>query len=131
MKQKFRDLGIYIKKKHILKGAVIKLGTTIITFGHDDLVPFLETSGSIAKKFAKRIFGISVPRGIVSEVEDIEKKRTDNSVIKKTTTWAGAPTSWAQKELGVHGASDVGPKHNGWSDSRADVAKEVFLVGAV
>ncbi|KAL2669939.1 hypothetical protein Neosp_015105 [[Neocosmospora] mangrovei] len=137
LKRAMRRAGIRVKKRIIAKGmfegALTKLGSSIITFGHDDLADgagivasWLQHAGSYIAEHSS----ISLPTSWAFNPQPVVDwdcaHRMSHQTIKGTTTIAGWPTDKAL-EL----TQTERPKSPGWHENDRTLAKQALIVGSV
>ncbi|KAF4448167.1 hypothetical protein F53441_8402 [Fusarium austroafricanum] len=139
LKQVMRELGFHVKKREIAKGitegALTKLGSTIITLGHDDLISATGTVSSWLKHAGSYIaehLSSPLPTGWTfnpQRIIDIDAAyRMSHTTLQNTTSLANWPT---EEALDLTNTGTGEQKALGWSQDGGDLAKEVLVVGAV
>ncbi|KAF5567592.1 cytochrome p450 [Fusarium phyllophilum] len=137
LKKAARGFGIRIKKriiaKGMLEGALTKLGSSIITLGHDDLVTATGAVSSWIKHAGLYIadhLSVSMPASWTFNPQHIinwdSVHRMSHHILQHTTEIANWATDQTQQLAGIDQQKSLG-----WKEDGGDLAKQVYAAGSV
>ncbi|KAI1858718.1 uncharacterized protein JN550_012468 [Neoarthrinium moseri] len=143
LQKELASAGIKVQKRVIvqglIEGAVVKLSTTFLLFGHDDLVlatDFMDDriakAGDWIANHSSIIFEAPLPSTQDIILED-EVHRMSHAIIEEASDLASQPTENTQEILGVSSAQQLHEQgiSSGWEAPVEQVVQQVVLVGAV
>jgi hypothetical protein len=127
LKDTLKKLGLKVKKRFILKGIcrsfLVKLGTSVLTIGHDDIVEVCAWTTSHLIKSAKWLS--SDLQGKLSVLPRLEELRMRLPGVRTTSEHMETPVKAYQKALGWEGDG------HGWNSGLQEVAGQILGTGSV
>lgn len=134
------SIGIKVRKRIIVQGlvegAAVKMGTTFLLFGHDDLGvvanatdPWLDRTGDWIANQTGTVIEAPSMQGLVL---DDEIHRDGHKIVHVASSVASLPTELVQEYMGLQTADDVAETHKtGWHADSAQVAAQVVVAGSM